>query len=206
MTPYLDPLSPEEEAKYLELYLQGDRDAGNQLIEHNLRLVVHIVKKYISPEREAEDLISIGTIGLIKAVQSFRPEKGIKLATYAARCIHNEVLMVLRSEKKRARDVSIYDPIGIDKEGNAICLYDVVECNDPDIIEIEEKKVQLKNLHRKIQELNPRDYFILCHRYGIDGHRELTQKELAMHMGISRSYVSRMEKRAIERLRILFNS
>ena len=202
MTPFLEPLSAEEEALYLKRYADGDKEAGDILIERNLRLVAHIVKKYVGADREQDDLISIGTIGLIKAVQTFRPEKGNKLVTYAAKCIENELLMMLRAEKKKAKDVSLYDPIGTDKEGNAISLLDVLEYLDPDVVEKEALKDDVRRMYLALDEvLSDTEKEIVYYRYGLGGRKELTQRELAERMGISRSYVSRIEKRALFKLR-----
>lgn len=202
MTPFLEPLSAEEEALYLKRYADGDKEAGDILIERNLRLVAHIVKKYVGADRDQDDLISIGTIGLIKAVQTFRPEKGNKLVTYAAKCIENELLMMLRAEKKKAKDVSLYDPIGTDKEGNAISLLDVLEYLDPDVVEKEALKDDVRRMYLALDEvLSETEKEIVCLRYGLGGGKEFTQRELAERMGISRSYVSRIEKKALLKLR-----
>ena len=201
MTPFLEPLSAQEEALYLRRYADGDKEAGNILVERNLRLVAHIVKKYVSPDRDTEDLISIGTIGLIKAVQTFRPEKGNKLVTYAAKCIENELLMMLRAEKKKAKDVSLYEPIGTDKEGNVINLFDVIEYQDPDVVEEEHRREGVVLLYEALEILSEKEKEIACKRYGIGCSREMTQRELAEQLGISRSYVSRMEKKALIKLR-----
>lgn len=202
MTPFLEPFSAEEETLYLKRYADGDKEAGDILIERNLRLVAHIVKKYVGGDREQDDLISIGTIGLIKAVQTFRPEKGNKLVTYAARCIENELLMMLRAEKKKAKDVSLYDPIGTDKEGNAISLLDVIEYLDPDVVEQEALKDDVQKMYLALDEvLSDMEKEIICLRYGLGSGKELTQREIAGRMGISRSYVSRIEKRALQKLR-----
>ena len=195
------PLSPEEEARCLTLARQGDADARARLIEHNLRLVAHIVKKYYT-SGEQDDLISIGTIGLIKAVDSFDAGKGIRLATYAARCIDNELLMMLRSKKKTAREVSLYEPIGTDREGNEINLLDVMEQKQPDIVEEMEKQRLNQKLYELMESvLSLREKEVLYLRYGLPGGTELTQKEVGKRLGISRSYVSRIEKRALLRLR-----
>lgn len=202
LTPFLEPLSAEEETLYLKRYAAGDKEAGDILIERNLRLVAHIVKKYVGADREQDDLISIGTIGLIKAVQTFRPEKGNKLVTYAAKCIENELLMMLRAEKKKAKDVSLYDPIGTDKEGNAISLLDVIEYLDPDVVEKEALKDNVRKMYLALNEvLSDTEKEIVCLRYGLGGGKEFTQREIAERMGISRSYVSRIEKRALQKLR-----
>lgn len=167
-----------------------------------MRLVAHIAKKYQNSEEDMEDLISIGTIGLIKAVSTYREDYGSRLATYAARCIDNELLMHFRAKKKTAKDVSLYEPIGTDREGNQINLLDVVESEEPDVVEQMEKERQIGRLLQLIPEvLNPREYEIVCLRYGLFGTKVMTQREIAAGIGISRSYVSRIEKRAIEKLR-----
>lgn len=186
-------------------YKNGDISARNTLILHNLRLVAHVIRKYISPERDADDLLSIGTIGLIKAIQTFDATKNCRLATYAAKCIDNELLMMLRSEKRRVYEVSIYDPIGIDKEGNQINLIDVLGEDGPQPIESICRREELNILNEKMSEvLTPREYEIITFRYGLCGHEETTQRELAARLGISRSYVSRIEKKALDKLRSLF--
>lgn len=202
MKTFSKPLTQAEEKMYLERLQQGDREARNILIERNLRLVTHIIKKYALADRELDDLISIGTIGLIKAVDTFNPEKSNKLGTYAARCIENELLMMLRSDKKRAKDVSLYEPIGTDKEGNVIRLVDVIESEEMDVVErcdLDEKTawiLQAVQIH-----LTPREQEILIMRYGLYGNTPVTQRELAAKLGISRSYVSRIEKKALTKLK-----
>lgn len=195
------PLNPEDEQKYLELYQQGSEEARNILVERNLRLVAHIAKKYSSGNLDCDDLISIGTIGLIKAISSFNPEKGIRLATYAARCIDNEILMHLRTTKKFQNEVSLYEPIGTDKEGNEISLLDILG-NEEDCIEDKiALKFQVKKLYKKITEvLRGREKIILELRYGLFNGSNKTQREIAQMLGISRSYVSRIEKKAIQKL------
>jgi len=198
---FQNPLTPQEEKKYMRLYKEeNDLDAKNILIERNLRLVAHIVKKYQSAE-ELSDLISIGTIGLIKAINTFDINKGSRLATYAARCIDNELLMMLRAKKKTLREFSIYDPIGNDSEGNEINLLDILESNEKDICE----QIEIKNNYQKLYNcftkvLNKREQYIIILRYGLFGHEETTQKEIANKLGISRSYVSRIEKKALNKL------
>lgn len=191
------PLSPEEEQHYITEMKRGSHDARNKLIEHNLRLVAHIVKKFNHQNNSAEDLISIGTIGLIKGVESFKMGKGTKLATYAARCIENEILMYLRTLKKQSKDVSIHSPIGQDQEGNEISLFDVIEADNEDIIEYLQLNMQLIKLKKHFSILDKRERTVLVYRYGLNNHAELTQKEIANMLGISRSYVSRIEKRAL---------
>ena len=199
-----EALSKDEEKKYIDLYMQGDTNAKNILIEHNLRLVAHIVKKYYASGCEQDDLISIGTIGLIKAISTFNDEKGIRLATYAARCIENEILMYFRNLKKTAQDVYISDPIETDKEGNTLTLIDVI-ADDGDIAEEIDKKMKIRKLRSMISGvLDERELKIIKLRYGLSGEEELTQREVAKLMGISRSYVSRIEKAALEKLRAKF--
>ena len=195
------PLSAKKEAELLEKSRNGDNDARNKLIEHNLRLVAHIVKKYYSTFAEQDDLISIGTIGLIKAVETFKSDKGIRLATYAARCIENEILMFLRNQKKTSQDVFISDPIDTDKEGNALTLIDVI-ADKSDIVEEIDTKIKLVKLKQILTKvLDKRELQIIEMRYGINGKDELTQREIAKKFHISRSYVSRIEKSALEKLR-----
>lgn len=195
-------LTKEEEEKYLEAYENGDTDAKNILIEHNLRLVAHVVKKYQGTGIESDDLISIGTIGLIKAITTYKSDKKIRLATYAARCIENEVLMILRSSKKLQNEISINEPIGYDKEGNEVNLLDILQDDDEDIIEKLELKSQIKNLYEAITKfLQKREAQIISKRYGLYGEKAKTQREIAKELGISRSYVSRIEKKAVKKLR-----
>jgi len=201
------PLSEEEEDKYLQMYSQGDTDAKNILIEHNLRLVAHVTKKYQSSGIDNDDLISIGTIGLIKAVSTYKGDKKIRLATYAARCIENEVLMVLRSGKKLQNEVSLNEPIGFDKSGNEISLIDILDSEDEDITEKIALKSQIKRLYTEMKRvLQKRERLILEHRYGLSGKKSRTQREISNSLGISRSYVSRIEKKAVDKLRRAFES
>lgn len=198
-------LSAEEEQYYLQKYLEGDLKAKHILIERNLRLVAHVMKKYQHLDENQEDLISIGTIGLIKAITTFNPDKNSRLGTYAARCIENEILMMLRTRKKISKEVSLYEPIGTDREGNEIQLYDIMEAGDTDI----HSKIALKDdivlLYDKIESvLSPRERLVLKMRYGLYNQEEYTQREIAKQLGISRSYVSRIEKSAIEKLRDYF--
>ncbi|MEY8235591.1 RNA polymerase sporulation sigma factor SigK [Lachnospiraceae bacterium 66-29] len=207
MKTFLLPLNVEEEKYYLEKMKEGDLEAKHTLIERNLRLVAHISKKYQNGEEDMEDLISIGTIGLIKAISTFNYERGNRLATYAARCIDNELLMYFRGKKKTSREVSLYEPIGTDKEGNQISLMDVVESTDRDVFEI----IELKGNSRKVYEmipkvLNQREQEIIEWRYGLYNQKPVTQREIADKLGISRSYVSRIEKRALEKLKSCFES
>ena len=193
------PLEEAEEKKYLDLLKTGSEEARNCLIEHNLRLVAHVVRKYESSGEDMEDLISIGTIGLIKSIKTYNEEKGVRLATYAARCIENEVLMHLRNIKKLKKEVSLYDPIGYDKEGNEISLIDVLT-TDNEIVEFVEAKLQEEKIRGKIDILTKRERQVIEMRYGLyDGLKE-TQREIAKKLGISRSYVSRIEKRALKKL------
>lgn len=205
MKSFPPPLSSEEEQYYLQKYLEGDLEAKHILVEHNLRLVAHIIKKYQHLEENPEDLISIGTIGLMKAIITFNPDKNNRLGTYAARCIENEILMMLRSKKKFSKEVSLYEPIGTDRDGNEIQLFDIIETEDADI----QTKIFLKDdirlLYEKLESvLSPRERLVLKMRYGLYNQEEYTQREIAEQLGISRSYVSRIEKSAIEKLRNFF--
>lgn len=197
------PLTAVQERDYLARMQKGDTEAQNILIEHNLRLVMHIIKKYYANARDQEDLLSVGTIGLIKGVITFKPEKGTRLATYAARCIENEILMNFRSQKKSAQDVYISDPIDTDKDGNQLTLMDVVSCEDT-ILDDVDLKIKTEKLHAYIGELPPRERAIIVMRYGLHGTKPQTQREVAGKLNISRSYVSRIEKRALGELRGLF--
>jgi len=197
-----DPLTQEEERYYLKRFREGDQSARDLLIERNMRLVAHLVKKYNYADRDVEDLISIGTIGLIKAVNTFNEEKGSRLVTYAAKCIDNELLMMLRSEKKRSRETSIYEPLGTDSEGNFISLMDVLESEDVDFVEKLELEANIKRLKTLVKTvLTERERQIIVLRYGLHNGREVTQREIAKAFGISRSYVSRLEKKALLKLR-----
>ncbi|GEN36833.1 RNA polymerase sporulation sigma factor SigK [Aneurinibacillus danicus] len=194
------PLSEEEENKYLERMAEGDKHARNMLIEHNLRLVAHIVKKFENTGEDSEDLISIGTIGLIKAIESYKKNKGTKLATYAARCIENEILMHLRSLKKTKKDVSLHDPIGTDKEGNEISLIDILGTEANEVEDKVQLKIEKKKIYKHIHILDEREKEVIIGRFGLDNEEERTQREIARELGISRSYVSRIEKRALLKL------
>nr|WP_253300788.1 RNA polymerase sporulation sigma factor SigK [Paenibacillus lautus] len=195
------PLTEEEEAKHLQRMAEGDPQSRNKLIEHNLRLVAHIVKKFDNTGEDLEDLISIGTIGLIKAIESFRPNKGTKLATFAARCIENEILMHLRSLKKTRKDVSLHDPIGTDKEGNEITLIDILGTEADDIVDAVQLKIEKSKIYRNLDILDDREKEVVIGRFGLEaGGEERTQREIAKELGISRSYVSRIEKRALMKL------
>ncbi len=193
------PLNELEERRYLKELREGSEEARNILVERNLRLVAHVVRKYESTGEDMEDLISIGTIGLIKGIKTFDNEKGVKLATYVARCIDNEVLMHLRNLKKKRTEVSIYDPIGYDKEGNEISLIDIL-AEDNEIVDMVDMKMQGEKILSKIDILNDRERQIIEMRYGIFSGMKEPQREIARKMGISRSYVSRIEKRAIKKL------
>ncbi len=196
------PLLPEEEEKYLELCRMGNEEARNVLVERNLRLVAHIVKKY-APNfaGDCDDLISIGTIGLIKAINSFDNSKGIRLATYAARCIQNEILMVMRAGKKEQKEVSLQDPIGTDKEGNCISLLSIMYADDDAVADTVSLKIQVKKLYEAMTKtLKQREKLVLQMRYGLCDSEAKTQREIAELLGISRSYVSRIETKAIKKL------
>lgn len=180
----------------------GSLEARNTLIVHNMRLVAHIAKKYQNTEEDMEEMISIGTIGLIKAVMTFQPQKGSRLSTYAARCIDNELLMHLRNRRKSAREVSIYEPIGTDKEGNQINFMDIIESDEPDVIECMDKNSKICQLQKLLPKiLSDREREIIILRYGLLDDQPVTQKQIAGKLGISRSYVSRIEKRALEKMR-----
>lgn len=205
MKTFLSPLTMEQESECLKKMKNGDLEARNELIERNMRLVAHVAKKYQSQEDEMEDLISIGTIGLIKAVETYKEDYGSRLATYAARCIDNELLMHFRAKKKTSKEVSLYEPIGTDKEGNQIQLLDVVVSEDEDVVELLEQDRKVRRLNEIIpQTLSGRELFIIINRYGLYGKKTMTQREIARKLGISRSNVSRIEKRAIEKLRQAF--
>lgn len=207
MKTFLKPLTSEEESYYLQQCKQGSLEAKNILIERNLRLVAHIVKKYQGAPEEMDDLISIGTIGLIKAIHTFDAKKASRLSTYAARCIDNELLMLLRSKKKTNREISLYDPIGTDKEGNEISLLDVIETEPVDVVKNYSLKQDIERLYKLLpQVLTVREHEIIKLRYGLYGEKELTQREIAKRLNISRSYVSRIEKNAVLKLRSFFPS
>lgn len=207
MKSFPQPLTAAEEKYYMQKYTEGDLEAKHILIERNLRLVAHIVKKYQPPPEEMEDLLSIGTIGLMKAVVMFDPDKSARLASYAARCIENEVLMYLRGKKKSSKEVSLYEPIGTDREGNEIQLFDVIEMNEEDVYRRLERKEDVIRLYQQVESvLSQRERMVLKLRYGLYNEEEYTQREIAAMLGISRSYVSRIEKSAIEKLRNFFTS
>lgn len=193
------PLSPEEESDCLERLTQGDELARHQLIEHNLRLVAHIVKKYDNTRIDNDDLISIGTVGLIKAINTFDPGKGVRLATYAARCIENEILMQLRTLKKSRDDVSLEEPLGVDQEGNELSLMDIMG-SEGDLFETVEQKIQVAKLKQVLHHLPARERYVLERRFALLDGRNWAQREIAAKLGISRSYVSRIEKRALRML------
>ena len=201
------PLEPEEEEYHLKRLAEGHEDSRNILIEHNLRLVAHIVKKYNNTGKEVDDLISIGTIGLIKAISTYNMNKNTRLATYAARCIENEILMTIRASRKTKGEVSLQDPIGMDKEGNEITLIDILGTDPDSVTDQVELKLQVRRLHEKMQSvLKKREQIFLEMRYGLSNGKSKTQREIAQMLGISRSYVSRIEKKAIMKLAKEFDS
>ena len=207
MKTFSKPLTPEEEAYYLKEFHGGSdrsvREAKNILIERNLRLVTYVLKKYAGAPEDMEDMISCGTIGLIKAVNTYVPGKGTRLATYAAKCIENEILMLLRGHKKVAREVSLYEPMGMDKEGNEVSLLDIIEYEQPGALEQLENRESIERLRGVLGKvLNRREREIIAYRYGLKTGEEVTQREVGEMMGISRSYVSRIEKRALSKLRL----
>ena len=202
MQTFHHPLSPEEETYYLQKAKAGDLSARNILVEYNLRLVAHIVKKYQTGNRSTEDLISIGTIGLIKAINTYDTDKGSKLVTYASRCIENELLMRLRQERKEVREISLYEPIGTDREGNEISLMDVIRIDEEDVLLNVITSESLRNINDLFTEvLDDREQQVIALRYGLYDNQELTQKEISNLLHISRSYVSRIEKKALLKLR-----
>ncbi len=195
------PLSAKDEQFYIERYKNGDMAARDVLIEHNLRLVAHIAKKYSNSNEDNEDIISIGTIGLIKGITSFDPSKGTRLATYAARCVDNEILMLMRAQKKTQGDVSLSETIGVDKEGNQIMLIDILKSDTADIFDKINTDIQVRQLYENIKsELDERERKVIILRYGIGGTKAYTQREVAKLLNISRSYVSRIEKKAVGKL------
>lgn len=195
-----EPLSKEEEEKYVDLMINGDKDARAKLIEHNLRLVAHIVKKFETTTNDVDDLIGIGTVGLIKGIDSFSPNKNVRLTTYIAKCAENEILMYFRADKKNSKNVSIYDGISYDKDGNEVTVLDVLKTTEPDFAEDIYISDNIKLLKEYMNVLTPREREVLTKRYGLDNTDEITQKEIAKKLGISRSYVSRIEKRAITKI------
>ncbi|HJB81854.1 MAG TPA: RNA polymerase sporulation sigma factor SigK [Candidatus Mediterraneibacter intestinavium] len=205
MRSFPNPLTPAEEKYYIQKYTEGDLEAKHILIERNLRLVAHVLKKYQNLEEDPEDLLSIGTIGLIKAVVTFDPNKGNRLAAYASRCIDNEILMHIRARRKSGKEISLYEPIGTDREGNEVRLYDVMETEEPDIPEKIDLKENIQKLYEKVEsELSQREKLVLKMRYGLYNGEQYTQREIARQLGISRSYVSRIEKSAVQKLRAFF--
>ncbi len=197
---FLEPLSSSEEDKCIMGKMKGDKDCRNKLIEHNLRLVAHIAKKYDSKHVDMDDLISIGTIGLIKGVDTFSPEKKVKITTYCARCIENEILMYFRKNNKYSKDLSIYEAVGYDKDGNEIAIQDLLQVEDVDFCEDIDLKDNIQSLYQYMDVLTPREKKIIISRYGLNNQEEETQKMISKKMGISRSYVSRIEKRALTKL------
>lgn len=195
-----DPLSKEEEDLYIQRASEGDKEARGMLIEHNLRLVAHIVKKFEANSYDVDDLIGIGTVGLIKGIDTYSPNKNVRITTYCAKCIENEILMYYRGDKKNSKNVSIYENIGFDKEGNEITILDVIKTKDPEFIEEIHKKDSINLLKQYMNVLTKREKDIIIMRYGLDGNDEITQKEIARTLGISRSYVSRIEKRATTKI------
>ena len=206
MQTFKQPLSKDSEQHYLKLSREGNLEARNILVEYNMRLVAHIVKKYNTPERNTDDLISIGTIGLIKAINTYDAKKGNRLATYASRCIENELLMMLRQERKCSREISLYEPIGTDKEGNEISLLDIIEYQGNDITEQIILDDNINILYNAINKcLDERELKVLSLRYGLYDNEPLSQREVAGLLGISRSYVSRIEKKALQKLCDMLN-
>jgi len=195
-----EPLSKEEEEECIKLMQKGDKLARSKIIEHNLRLVAHIVKKFENFKEESDDLISIGTIGLIKGIDTYKPNKDVKITTYAARCVENEILMFIRSNKKNQNNVSLNDSIGFDKDGNEITFLDVLSESNSEVNEEIYEKENIYLLKNYIDTLSPREKDVIINRYGLLNNDELTQKEIAKKMGISRSYVSRIEKRALVKM------
>ena len=205
-TAFSEPLSPEEEEKYIDLMLKGDTNARNILIEHNLRLVAHVAKKYTNYQKDSDELISIGTVGLIKGISTYKNTKGSRLATYTARCIDNEILMYLRSAKKLQNNISLQSAVGIDKEGNEVTLEEKLADPTPSVEETLSSNAEQKVLQSLIDKvLTSREKFIINLRYGLNNTQEKTQREIASSIGISRSYVSRIEKKALSKLRKAMN-
>lgn len=202
MKTFLKPLTAREERECLERLKEGDQEAKMALIEHNMRLVAHVAKKYQYTDYETEDLLSVGTIGLIKAVNTFNVDRGSRLATYAAKCVENEILMLLRAHKKYSREVSLYEPIGVDKDGETVSLVDVVEAENRNTLDELILDQDVKELYEVFHKcLKPNEQTVVQMRYGLFGGKEYTQREIAQAMGISRSYVSRIEKKAVEKLK-----
>lgn len=202
MKTFPKPLNAREERECLKRYQEGDQEARATLIERNMRLVAHVAKKYQNTDYDMEDLLSVGTIGLIKAVNTFHPDRGSRLATYAAKCVENEILMLLRTNKKYSKEVSLFEPIGVDKDGETVSLVDVIEMENKETIETIILKQDIKELYDAFDScLKENEKTIISKRYGLRTGKEYTQREIADQMGISRSYVSRLEKKALERLR-----
>ncbi|MBS5607056.1 RNA polymerase sporulation sigma factor SigK [Clostridium sp. AF18-27] len=202
MKTFPKPLSAREEKEYLERCNEGDQLARDVLIERNMRLVAHVVKKYQSPDYDIEDLLSVGTIGLIKAVNTFKVDKGSRLATYAAKCVENEILMLFRASKKLSKEVSLFEPIGVDKDGEAVSLVDIIEMENKETIDTMILKQDVKELYEAFDSsLSDTEKTVIRMRYGLFRGKEHTQREIAAQLGISRSYVSRIEKKALEKLR-----
>lgn len=200
------PLSEKQEKMYLEKFAQGDIEARNKLVEHNLRLVAHIIKKYYGTQSEQDDLVSIGTIGLIKAINTYKPDKNIRLSSYASRCIENEILMHFRNAKKSAQDISLNETIDTDKDGNPLTLLDIMSVDD-NILDILDLKLNSQKLGQFInEELDERERKIIILRYGLNGKEPMTQKKVAKLLDISRSYVSRIETKALKLLRKRFET
>ena len=202
MKTFPKPLSAKEEKEYLERCNEGDQLARDVLIERNMRLVAHVVKKYQSPDYDIEDLLSVGTIGLIKAVNTFKVDKGSRLATYAAKCVENEILMLFRASKKLSKEVSLFEPIGVDKDGEAVSLVDIIEMENKETIDTMILKQDVKELYEAFDScLSDTEKTVIRMRYGLFRGKEHTQREIAAQLGISRSYVSRIEKKALEKLK-----
>ncbi len=205
MKTFPKPLSAGEEKEYLERCKEGGQSARDMLIEHNMRLVAHVVKKYQGSDYDMEDLLSVGTIGLIKAVNTFNVDKGSRLATYAARCVENEILMLLRASRKYSKEVSLFEPIGVDKDGETVSLVDVIEMDNKETLDTMILKQDVKELYEAFEScLTETEKTVLGMRYGLYRGKEHTQREIAGKLGISRSYVSRIEKKAIEKIRTEF--
>ena len=205
MKTFLTPFTNEQENECLQRIKQGDLEAKKEMVLRNMRLVAHVAKKYQNSEEDMEDLISIGTIGLIKAIATYKEDYGSRLATYAARCIDNELLMHFRAKKKHSKEVSLYEPIGTDKEGNQIHLLDIAGCEDVDVVEEMEQERKTQCIVALVPEvLEERERYIIVKRYGLYGQKVMTQREIAASLQISRSYVSRLEKRALAKLRAAY--
>lgn len=202
MKTFPKPLSAGEEREYLKRCSEGDQEARDVLVLRNMRLVAHVVKKYQGTDYDMEDLISVGTIGLIKAINTFKTDKGSRLATYAAKCVENEILMLLRAGKKYSKEVSLFEPIGIDKDGETVSLVDVIEIENKEAVEALIFEQDVKDLYRSYERcLKDTEKKVVGMRYGLYGKKEHTQREIAKELGISRSYVSRIEKKALEKLK-----